>query len=297
MLNFRATLTCPVLALVTCAIAPAGAAQNPPRDPNRIELPAGADADWRFDVASVRPAPPGEPGRGFGFNPQTGRLRARNQTLRTLISIAYGRFPLPLPEDRMSGGPSWLDEDRFTIEATAPVAALQGDVIRQVGLMLRALLEERFKLAVRVETSERRVFALVLARQDGRIGPAMHPGERCGEGGPQGVGGGPGASRLSCTSMAELAFTLAELAGAPVIDRTGLTARYDGTLEWSPAPGELAAFGAPTGLGAGAPASEAPEAGISLFTALEEQLGLKLEAQRAPVDVLVIESAERPEPN
>jgi uncharacterized protein (TIGR03435 family) len=106
-----------------------------------------------------------------------------------------------------------------------------------------------------------------------------------------GIGGGPGTLQMRGATLDRLAFTLQEAVGRPVIDQTGLTGVFDGTLEWAPSPEEMqAVFG-----GAPAPADAAARA--SIFTALEEQLGLKLQDARAPIDTLVITHAELPSPN
>ena len=232
---------------------------------------------FTFEVTSVKPSAPDEVSRGFNFNVQNGRLRMRNQTLKTMITFAYGEpFPLPLPDERLSGGPDWLDTARFTVEGKAAEGTLTSDGSRRIGLMLRALLEDRFKLIVETETRKAQTFALVLARGDRRLGPKLRENPDCGTG-RQGVGGGgPGRSQLLCAAMSELAFALSEFSGRPVADRTGLTGRYDGTIEWAPSEEEL---------------------GASIFTALKEQFGLKLQPEQGHVDYLIVRRAEKPAEN
>jgi uncharacterized protein (TIGR03435 family) len=242
-----------------------------------------------FGVASVRPNDAGERSRGFGFTLATGRLHLRNQTVRTLISVAYAEtFSLFFPDERISGGPAWMNDERYTIEARAerPVTG------PEMGAMLRSLLADRFKLKVRIETRELPVYVLVPARADRRLGPELRPSDVDCATAPQcGIGGGAGRNRLAGSTMALFALSLSELVGRPVLDRTGLEGSFDGTLTWSPTPDQLGPFGEP------APGAPAADAGPSLFTALEEQFGLKLQSQRGPVEFLVVESVDRPTPN
>jgi len=276
-------------AIVVCAAA-LSAALFPLQARARVQSSPGVasatvEPGLRFGVASVRPNDGTDPSRGFGFTLESGRLRLRNQTLQTITSIAYApTFGLWFPDERISGGPPWINTDRFTIDARAE-RAVTGP---EMGAMLRSLLVDRFGLKVRVEPRTAAVYALVVIKRDRSLGPSLKPTAiactgRCG------IGGGSGRYQLSGASMALLAGSLSELVGRPVVDRTGLTGTFDGTLEWSPTPEELGALGEP------APA--AAVFGASLFTALEEQFGLKLQSERGPVEYLVIESAEQPTPN
>jgi len=280
-LDLRVKLVAMVMAAgMTLLIAPVSALQV---------RTAGGPITQRlaFEVASVKPNAPGELGRGFNFNVENGRLRLRNQTLKTMITFAYGEsFPIPLPEDRLSGGPKWLDEDRFTVEGKAAEGSLTTDGTRRIGIMLRTLLEERFKLVVGVETRSAPVYALVRARRDQRLDPRLRERSDCASGG---IGGAAGRSRLNCATMGELAFVLSEFVGRPVTDETGLTGRYDGEISWSADEAELHVFGRSTER-----AQDPAIAGPAIFTALEEQLGLKLQSAEGKVDYFVIQSAEKP---
>ena len=272
-------------AVLAVAIAPIQARSSPqtPGSPSFTIDPA-----LRFGVVSVRPNDGSDPSRGFGFTLESGRLRLRNQTLRTMISVAYSQpFGLFFPDERISGGPEWMNRDRFTIEARAERAVTASEM----GAMLRALLADRFNLTVRVETKQAPIFALILAKQDGSLGTNLKRTEvECVVGaGRCGIGGGRGRYQLAAASMPLLATSLSELVGRPIVDRTGLTGSFDGTLTWAPAPEELGALGQP--------APEAPEFGASLFTALEEQFGLKLQAERGGVDYLAVTNADQPTPN
>ena len=168
-------------------------------------------------------------------------------------------------------------------------------------MMLQRLLAERFMLVVRRETREMPVYALVLARTDGQLGPQIQRASGECEAarlarakspqGPMppisrgfcGTRAGNGSVSTSAVALADFARNLAPMTGRFVIDRTGLNGTYDLDLKWTP--DQALTPGAATG---------AATDGTSLFAALQEQLGLKLEAQRAPVEVLVIDSADRP---
>jgi uncharacterized protein (TIGR03435 family) len=200
---------------------------------------------------------------------------------------AYG----PLHDIQVTGGPGWINSDRFDI-----VAKAEGNPSTDARLMLRTLLADRFKLMVHHETRELPVYALVIARRDGKLGPQLRPSNladclaapklstpsdpnaavRCG-------GGFLRTGELGARAMefSTLATTVSNLADRPVVDRTGLTGTFDWNLQWT-------ADRSPS------PTGDRSTDSVSLFTALQEQLGLKLEPTRGPVDVLVIDHVERP---
>ena len=219
----------------------------------------------------------------------------RNLTLHRLVAAAYGTpFPIPLPDERIAGGPEWLKTARFAVEARSANPPPAATAARDIGFMLRALLADRFGLRVRLEPRPQRVYALVLAAGARKPGVTLRPTEsECGEKPAAGCGIGGGAGRLQMhgATLDLLAFTLAEAVGRPVINQTRLTGGFDGTLEWAPSPEEIQAV-----FGGGPVPGDAP-AGASIFTAIEEQLGLKLQDARAPIETLVVTHAELPEPN
>lgn len=227
-----------------------------------------------------------------------GRIEQTSVTLRDLIGMAYGR-------QEISGAPNWIDTDRFDVIATGDFT-LAGFLPGSDGsppvvyMMLRSLLTERFKLTVHAATEERPIYALVTARADKKLGERMHrsdmdcaaylaatargvppsaspPGARPGP--PCSLRGNtPGRMTGNSISMGQLASVLSSASGRAVFERTGLTGNFDVDLEWTPAL-----------------ASEPSAADIpSLFTALEDQLGLKLESTRGPVEILVVDHAEHP---
>jgi len=271
-------------ASLVAGLAVCAAAQAPPRP--------------SFGAASIK-------ANRTGFGPvrvssSPGRFSAVNVSLRVLIRTAYG-----LPDFKMSGGPSWIDVDRFDVEATADAAA----VGQPINAMLQSLLEERFRLTAHMETRELPIYALIIARTDGKLGSQLRKsGEECvpptipaGAPPPPPPPPGSGARGSQCpsiqgpgvisgrkTTMGRLADAIAGSVGRVVIDRTGLDGTFDLDLQWLPE-----RVGGPPAEGRGLTwpgQSDLP----SIFTALSEQLGLKLDSRRGPVDVLVIERAEKP---
>ncbi len=265
-----------------------------------------AGSEPAFEAASVKANKSGDNLVRIQIQPG-GRFVATGVTVRMIIGIAYGA-PQALPDSRIIGGPSWLGADRFDINATpgAPQPATAGPP-SQIGLMIRALLKERFKLVTHTETRELPIYALALTRADGKLGPQLHastvdcaalrgrgvlppptPGDRlvCG------VQRGPGILSGGNVTMLQLAGMLSQFADRNVIDRTGLAGNYDVDLHWTPERlPQPPAGGLPPGV---PPPLPIDPNGPSLFTALQEQLGLKLDPQRGPVEVVVIDGAEHP---
>jgi uncharacterized protein (TIGR03435 family) len=188
-----------------------------------------------------------------------------------LVSYAHG-----LRGIRWWEGPSGLTSSRYDLTATTKGVT----PVDEVRAMMRSLLRERFKLAIHMETQDRPSWVLELARRDGRLGSGLRPCiENCAT--PR---GGLTLGKMSQTGVPISSFvrTLSSLVRGPVVDRTGLTGTFDIDLEWAPE--------------SVSPADASTDR-VSIFTAVQEQLGLKLESTKAPVDVLVIDSAERPTPD
>ena len=242
-----------------------------------------------FEVASVKPNNSGSRASSSRSLPGGG-FTATNIPLRLLILQAYR-----IKGFQLTGGPDWLDSARFDIAARAPENARPDELLP----MLRALLADRFKLVAHKETKDQPVYALVMARSDGRLGPKLKPSTLdCSirpELGQQNPCGMNTNTTNTLGSMKGTGKTLADLAGAlgnfivnrMVVDRTGMAGAYDFELSWTT--DNLQSATNP----AGANISDAP----SIFTAVQEQLGLKLESQRGPVEFLVIDSVERPSEN
>jgi uncharacterized protein (TIGR03435 family) len=271
------------------AVATAASAQETGQIP--MPLPGRT---YAFEVASVKPSAPEERLRVFDFKP-TGSLTVRNLTLRRLISAAYGTpFPIPLPDERIVGGPAWLTIARFAVEARSAGPPEAATAARDIGFMLRTLLAERFSLRVRFEPRPQRVYALVRATGKPKPGVTLRPTEtECARNSAGcGLGGGAGRMVLRGAPLDLVVFALAEAVGRPVINQTGLEGLWDGSLEWAPSPEETqAVFGGQAG------DARDPQAGASIFTAIEEQFALKLQDARAPIETLVITHAELPSPN
>jgi uncharacterized protein (TIGR03435 family) len=263
-----------------------------------------------FEVASVKPNNSGDPGTVFDL-PGGGRFTATNATARELVRIAF-----EVQDHKLIGLPEWTKNARFDISARAAQnIALTGDPSRPtpVFAMLRSLLAERFQLTARSDVREMPIYQLVMARSDRRLGPRLNPsttdcaamlaarrerarnGEtgsapsdrvRCGSRSRQGYLAG-GAVQLDGGENS-LAMALSRVTGRTVIDRTGLTGLFDYTLEFAPD-----ATGSTTAGDAGPVDSSLP----SLTTALREQLGLKIESAKGPMEVVVIDRIERPAPD
>lgn len=257
--------------------------------------------DSSFEAASVSESVPGQ-GMRFRAGPD-GRLQIRGHHLRWLVAKAHG-----VDFRRVLEGPDWSDGPRYDIEATLPGARPVDEPRLQA--MLRDLLADRFALRVRVEERETPHYALVLANPGGELGDGIRPSTtdcdawRAGREreGPPTVPAEPhcalrfslNSSRLmtfnlGAGTMAELATTLQFEAGRLVQDETGLTGRFDIGLEFTT---DSSTFR----FSRDSP-PPAPVEGLSVFEALEQQLGLRLESRRGPVRMIVVEHAERPSPN
>jgi uncharacterized protein (TIGR03435 family) len=268
---------------------------------------AQGTGDPAFEVASVKPNKSGD-GRVAMLGQPGGRFNASNVTLQMLISTAYGT-PQPLPNFQILEGPDWIRSDRFDIVAKAPADTPPGPN-SQMSLMVRTLLKERFGLVVHNEMRELPVYALVMARADRRPGPQLKPAavdcaalmargrgtappptSQPGERPPCGVRLTGGNLAGGGSSMAQLAFAISRFVSRPVLDKTELSGSFDFDLQWTP---EQMPPAAPAGPPGAPPLPQIDPNGPSIFTAVQEQLGLKLESTKGPVDVVVIDRAERP---
>jgi uncharacterized protein (TIGR03435 family) len=259
------------------------------------QSPANAGKRVAFEVASVKPNPLRAGIRGHDFPGD--RFEAKNVPLRDLIMVAYGAQGQALPESQMTGGPSWIDSDRFDI--SAKVGSADHNSVAEKQLMLRTLLAERFKLAVHIETKDLLIYELVLARKDGKFGAqlrhaevdcealrATQPGrrERCVL-----YALPSGQLMFRGQTMNAVANVLTMLIGRVVKDRTGLTGGFDADAQFNPE-------GLP-GMTQGPSADRQMNDIPSLDTAIQEQLGLKLQSARGPVELLVIDHVEHPTAN
>lgn len=242
-------------------------------------------ASARFDAASVKRNTDPDGPRYFD-TPSPGRVRLINQTVRQLIGSSY-----QLQDYQIVGAPDWLQDERYDVEARAEGSPPPPQLLA----MVRGLLADRFQLSTHRETRDLPVYRLVYARADRRAGPQLTPSTCRPATAPQAAdqdrasvpcGNQVARTRMTLrgTTMRGLAAQLGRLPfmGRPVIDATGDSGVVDIELTWADA-------------GATAPDRiDAPAMAGAVVTALEEQLGLKLESARSPVDVLVIDRVARP---
>jgi bla regulator protein blaR1 len=273
-----------------------------------------------FEVAAIKPNRSGDWRVMMGFGP--GRFRATGMWVRHLITLAYD-----VRDFQVTGGPSWIDSERYDIQAKEPdsVAAemqkLSQDQREELSRsMLQSLLADRFKLKLGHETKELPAYALVVAKGGPKLQAAKPDADFRGIKGPEGRGQrgksvfGMGDLTIRDEPLSMLARMLSQQLGRPVLDQTGLEGKYDFTLKWTPGQGEGMIGMGPGGGGPepgkgmvgrepedGSPQLGSPPApdmsGPSIFTAIQEQLGLKLESTKGPVEILVVDHVERPTEN
>jgi bla regulator protein BlaR1 len=235
---------------------------------------------YRFEVASIKPSKAIDNSNRLG-PVAGGGLRAENVTPWQLIGFAFGVRPF-----QVIGVPGWAQAERFDIMATPDKSEPQPPMTapreqldayrRRIGQRVQALLIERFGLVLREETREMPVYALVIGKSGHKL-TATEPGK------PPNMQSGNRQVSGSSVAMRDLAFSLAGVLRQPVLDETGLKGLFDFKMEWTPDQEAAEAAGSP--------------AGPSIFTAIQEQLGLKLETKKAPQTVYVIEKMNRPSEN
>jgi len=265
---------------------------------------AAQEAEPRFEVVSIRPSAGGEWVPSVRL--ASGRYTVRGLTAGQLIGTAYADNR-PLARQQLVNGPQWIAETRYDLEAISPdeLETTAGTFNPKARAMLRSLLAERFGLKAHFETRVQPVLALQVARADRQLGPSLKPRtdecmsptratesrQMCG--GAWGVGRISG-NGLTMTTLADFLSGLVPEIDRFVVDRTALIGRFEVDLRWSPemsganqlTPGQQAPIRA-------VPGTDGP----SFFTALREQLGLRLEPSREPIPVLVIDSIQRPTEN
>lgn len=248
-----------------------------------------------FEVVSVKPNASGDANSTSIVQPGA-RYTATNATLRMLIKTAY-----QVHDDQIAGGPGWMNTDRFDVTARGAGNPSTTEFVNQARLMLRAALTDRFQLALRRETRDIPVYALMLASREGRFGPQFRrTDEKCSapstplpvaSDAPEPVPDLPcdaGFSRSGhvgarARDFSTLVRSLSTWTDRVLIDRTELSGRFDWDLQWTPE--------------SSSPDVTAVANRLPLVTALREQLGMKLEAQRSAAEVIVVDRAERPQPD
>lgn len=224
-----------------------------------------------FDVVSVKTG--GDPSRGMSMQTTPSSFSVSNVTLKYLIQFAWD-----VKSFQVSGGPGWIGSDRFTIQAKSG-HRMAADITEQLHSRVRLLLADRFELRLHGEDRVMPVYELVVAGTGPKLSPAKN-------GETEGWYSGSGMLKGTRVKTGTIARALSDPTGRLVIDRTGLNGYYDFSLTWAP----------DSAAGAAAHPSE-QAAGPSLFTAVQEQLGLRLKAAKAPIEMLVIDNAEKPSSN
>jgi uncharacterized protein (TIGR03435 family) len=237
---------------------------------------SGTDSALRkltYDVVSIRPSNL----EGMSINSSGDRFVARGTTLWGILFNAYKLRP----HDEVPGLPGWAKSERFDVEAGMDAdtyAELQRMPVQEQSeereMMLQALLADRFQLKGRYESRERPIYALVIAKSGSRLKES--PSDKI----PGGISWGGGQIEVHGAPMERFAFCLSDTLDRAVVDKTGLTGRYDISLKWTPE--EL---------------QGTSNADPSIFTAIQEQLGLKLESTRGTVQTFVVDHVERPSEN
>jgi uncharacterized protein (TIGR03435 family) len=274
-------------------------------------------AQETFEVASIKPSDPNERRIGIGIGPG-GMVNMTGVNLKLLIQQAYD-----VREFQISGAPSWAGNERYDITAKAAEGTdslpAEPSKITDAQLKtaqekrrqrLQALLADRFQLKVHHDSKELPVYALVAAKGGPKFQEAKVPDTPPPDSGPKrGFGPGSRGMRMSpgnleaySVPLSMLVQNLSQQLGRTVLDQTGLKGMYDFKLSWTPDPAMAAgAFGGPGGPGPLPPDVKLPPPpdpnGPTLFTAVQEQLGLKLESTKGPVDIIVVDHAEKPSEN
>jgi uncharacterized protein (TIGR03435 family) len=254
-----------------------------------VAAPLAAQVSDTFEVASIKVSDPLANGTYFRYQPGGG-IEISGATLKSLLLFTYD-----LRDFQLTGAAGWMNSERYTIVGkgvAGPGPATYRDMNDQqrkalgelVRKRMKALLAERFQLAVHTETKELPMYGLVVAKGGHKMTPNTGP-----DGSPQSSLQNRGAYEAQRASLDSIAQGLASITGRPVKNETGLSGYYDFKVKWTPDAGASAPPGGE---------ERPPEAaGPTIFTALQEQLGLKLESRKGPVEILVVDRAERPSDN
>ncbi len=253
-----------------------------PAPPPKIP-PMAANADPSFEVATIKPSKPGQEGKGFGFRGR--QFVTINTNLNDLIAFAYG-----LDAKQIVGAPDWFGAELYDIAGVPDVSGRPNQ--KQMGIMVQKLLADRFQLKFHHEKKVLSVYAITVAHG----GPKMKKSTAGLNDGGAFMFRGLGDLIVRNMTMADFAkWMQSGVMDRPVVDQTGLTDRYDFLLKWTP---DQSQFGQFRGTGVKTPAvTNDPNAPPGLYTAIQEQLGLKMEATKAPDDVIVIDHVEKPSAN
>jgi uncharacterized protein (TIGR03435 family) len=250
-----------------------------PEPPPKV-VPMAADANPSFEIATIKPSKPDQPGKYFRV--QGREFTTMNTTLIDLMSFAYG-----LHAKQILGLPTWADTDKFDLAAKPDAPGAPSD--KQWKSMMQKLIAERFKLTYHHDKKELSVYAITVAKTGSKLTKS--------DGDPEGL---PGNFFRGLGDMVNTNSTLQDFAGVmqaavldrPVVDQTGISGRYNFTLKWTPDESQFGGMGIKV-----PPPSDKADAPPGLFTAMPEQLGLKMDPVKAPVDVFVVDHVEKPSDN
>ena len=226
------------------------------------------DAHPVFEVAAIKRGDPDSRNGGLYFGGR--HVHLQNQTVEWMIAFAFG-----VHDRQIIGAPGWVATERFDVDA---VPDTQGQPsVKQLQDMLQGLLVDRFGLKTHTEKREMDVYAVTVTRGGPKLTRSLAGEDAV----PTQTGGSRGHMRFTNNTMADFALGMQSFVDRPVVDRTGLTGRWNFTLNWTKDD---------------APVAD-PDAAPGLFTAVQEQLGLKLDPVKAAADVLVVDAVERPGAN
>jgi uncharacterized protein (TIGR03435 family) len=243
--------------------------------------PMAADAVPKFDVVTVKPSDPNRPGKLFTIRGR--HIMTINTTLNDIVTFAYG-----LHVKQIVGAPAWFATDKFDIDGVPDVEGQPSS--KQFKMLFQSVLTDRFKLTFHRDEKELSVYALTVGKGGPKMTETIHKPTD-----PVNFlfRGKPGALMVTNSTMKDFCDGMqSAVMDKPVVDHTGLTARYDFNLNWTPDESQFESMG-----GFKPPATEDPNAPPALSTAMQEQLGLKFDATKAPAPVFVIDHVEKPAAN
>ena len=250
-----------------------------PEPPPKIP-PMAATANPSFDVATIKPSKPDRPGKGFGIGPRN--FHTFNTTLNDLIMFSYG-----VQVKQLVNEPAWMDTDKFDLEGKPDGEGQPSE--RQWKEMLKKLIADRFQLKTHPEKRELSAYVLTVTKS----GPKLTKSEADPDSGTAFFFTKLGVLTVRNATMTDFAGGMqSSVFDRPVVNRTGLEGHWDFSLKWTPDESQFAGFGIKI-----PPPTDAPDQPPPVFTAIQEQIGLKLDATRTAVDVMVVDHVERPSSN
>jgi len=239
--------------------------------------------DPSFEVATIKLTPPDQPGKLFTVTPGGRQVLTKGTTMNDLVAFAFG-----LQSKQLINAPDWFDKDKFDITGQPDAEGIPNP--DQMKTMMRKLLVSRFQLTFHKDTRDLSVYEIVVGKDGPKVPPTAMQGNL------------PGLffRTINPADLMVRNATMPDFAGLlqsavldkPVVDHTGISGRHDFELKWTPDQGQFETFG-----GIKAPATENPDAPPDLFTAIQQQLGLKIDSTKAPTEVMVIDKVEKPSPN